>query len=77
MSKKLKTGIEFENELKERVIILRHIDLWDMVYFMDDCLFCHALSFPEFEEKYKPTGRKNIIIKKIFNDKYFESLTND
>lgn len=64
------------NNNGERVIVLRHIDLWDLVYYMDEVLFCNAISYPEFSEKFKATGRKNINIKNIFKDINFEKVKN-
>lgn len=74
MSKKLKTGTEFISNNGERVIVLRHIDLWDLVYYIDEVLFCNAISYPEFSEKFTATGRQNIAIKDIFKDKHFKRI---
>ena len=75
MSRKLKTGLEYERKDNgERVIVLRHIDLWDLVYYIDEVLFCNAISYPEFSEKFKATGRQNTAIKDIFKDKHFKEI---
>lgn len=76
MSRKLKTGLEYERKDNgERVIVLRHIDLWDLVYYIDEVLFCNAISYPEFSEKFIATGRQNTYIKTIFNNQYFEEIS--
>lgn len=78
MSRKLKTGLEYERKDNgERVIVLRHIDLWDLVYYIDEVLFCNAISYPEFSEKFTATGRQNIAVKNIFNNKHFEEIKID
>lgn len=74
MSRKLQTGEEYKDDNGERVIVLRHADLWDLVYYIDEVLFCNAIGSVEFKEKYKPTGRKSTIIKKIFKDQFFEEF---
>lgn len=75
MSRKLKTGLEYKNnDNGERVIVLRHIDLWDLVYYIDEVLFCNAISYPEFSEKFTATGRQNTAIKNIFKDQHFEEI---
>ena len=75
MSRKLKTGLEYKRKDNgERVIVLRHIDLWDLVYYIDEVLFCNAISYPEFSEKFTATGRQNTAIKTIFKDKYFKEI---
>lgn len=78
MSRKLKTGLEYERKDNgERVIVLRHIDLWDLVYYIDEVLFCNAISYPEFSEKFTATGRQNTAIKTIFKDQHFEEIKPD
>lgn len=56
------------------VIVLRHIDLWDLVYYIDEVLFCNAISYPEFSKKFTATGRQNTAIKTIFKDQHFEEI---
>lgn len=78
MSTKLKTGLEFKGENGERVIVIRHVKLWDAVYFITDLLLCEALNYEtEFKHRYKPTGRINTAITELFKDKYFKELKKD
>ena len=75
MSRKLKTGLEYERKDNgERVIVLRNIDLWDLVYYIDEVLFCNAIIYPEFSEKFTATGRQNTAIKTIFKAQHFEEI---
>lgn len=78
MSERLKTGLEFKNEYGESVIVLKHVKLWDAVYFINDLLICEALCYQtEFKQRYKPTGRINTAITELFKDKYFKELKKD
>lgn len=75
LPKRLKTGQEFKGENGERVIVLRHVKLWDAVYFIDSLLFCEALNCKtEFLKRYKPTGRINTAITELFKDKHFKEF---
>ena len=78
MPKKLKTGQEFKDEYGERVIVLMHVKLWDMVYFIDNLLLCNSLSYEaEFKQRYKPTGRINTAITKLFDNENFKEFKQD
>lgn len=78
MSENLITGAEFKSENGERVIIIKHVKLWDAVYFITDLLLCEALNYEtEFKRRYKPTGRINTAITELFKDKYFKELKKD
>lgn len=68
----MKTGSEYSSEWGETVVVLRASKILDVVYFTDNLMFVDELPIGAFLDKYKPTGRVNTALKKLFNEENFE-----
>lgn len=68
----MKTGMEFKGEWGDTVIVLRALEILDVVYFTDELMFVDELPIGAFLDKYKPTGRVNTALKTLFNEENFE-----
>lgn len=68
----MKKGEEFKGEFGDTVLVLHCSDILDIVHFIDEFLFIDELPVAVFLDKYKPTGRVNKALKKLFDEKNFE-----
>lgn len=73
----MKTGTEYKGKWGNTIVVLRASEILDVVYFIDELLFVDELPMGKFIDEYKPTGRVNTALKKMFNEENFEREGND
>lgn len=68
----MQKGEEYKGEWGDSVLILNASEVLDVVVFIDELLMVDELPMGAFVARYKPTGRVNLALKNLFNERNFE-----